>query len=76
MKTVKVTNTPFVRDINSMGLSNNNTSERNEYYSKVRMLKTQKDEINTMKSEISEIKNDISELKSMMVQLLSKGSNV
>mgnify|MGYP003343384015 CR=1 FL=1 len=72
---VKVTGTNFVRDTGSMGLINNDDSARNEYYSKVRMLKTQKDEINKVKSEMESIKSDVLEIKEMMRQLLNKGTN-
>jgi DNA repair exonuclease SbcCD ATPase subunit len=73
---VKVPGTSFVRDTDSMGLINTNVTEKNEYLNKVRMMATQKEEINKVKSEIVEIKDDLKELKSMMAQLLSKGSNV
>ena len=73
---VKVNDTSYVRDTNSMALMNTDEQARNDYYAKVRMLQNQKDEINKVKSEISEVKDDIKELKSMMAQLLSKGLNV
>ena len=71
---VKVTGTNFVRDTGSMGLINNDDSARNEYYSKVRMLKTQKDEINTVKAEIAGIKEDMNELKQLMLKLLERNN--
>lgn len=74
-ETVRVKDAPFVRDVKSMGLSNVNTAERNEYYAKVRMMKIQKDEINTIKSEVNSIKKDMSEIKELLGQLISKGSN-
>jgi hypothetical protein len=73
---VKVKDSPFVRDINSMALMNTDEHAKNEYYSKVRLMQNQKEEINKVKSEISEVKDDLKELKSMMAQLLSKGTNV
>lgn len=72
---VKVTGTPFVRDSNSMGLINNDDHARNDYYNKVRMMKSQKDEINKVKTEVESIKNDVSEIKSLLLQLMDKGSN-
>ena len=72
---VKVNDSPFVRDIHSMALMNTDEQAKNEYYTKSRLLQTQKEEINKVKSEISEVKNDLKELKSMMTQLLSKGLN-
>ena len=73
---VQIPGTTLVRDTNSMALINQDKNGLDNYLKKRQTMAAQKDEINTMKSEISEIKNDISELKSMMVQLLSKGSNV
>jgi len=71
---VKVTGTNFVRDTGSMGLINNDDTARNEYYAKVRMLKTQKDEINTVKAEIAGIKEDMNELKQLMLKLLERNN--
>jgi hypothetical protein len=58
-----------------MGLSNTDTSSRDEYYNKVRLMKGQKQEINTIKSELSDVRNDITEIKEMLSQLIGKGSN-
>jgi len=75
MTFVKIEGADFVRDINSMGLSNTNMSEKNEYYAKVRLLQNQKEEINKVKSEMSNIKNDIGDIKALLQQLLEKGTN-
>jgi hypothetical protein len=72
---VKVTGTNFVRDTTTMALINTDTQQKNDYQSKVRMLKTQKEEINIVKSEIEGIRNEMSEIKQMLTQLLSKGLN-
>ena len=70
---VKVTDSNFIRDTSSMGLSNTNIRERNEYYLKVKAAKAQKEEINTLRTEIDGIKNDISDIKNLMIKLLEKG---
>lgn len=75
MPLVKVTGTNYVRDTSNMALINTDNTEKNEYYSKVRMIKTQKDEINTVKTEIAGIKEDMEEIKQLMLKLLDKGSN-
>ena len=75
IKVVKVEGAPFVRDVASMGLSNVDTNSRNEYYSKLALLKTQKNEINTIKSEIDSIKSDVQDIKQLLRQLLGKGTN-
>ena len=43
---VKVTGTNLVRDTNTMALINTDNQVKNEYYEKLRMLKSQKEEIN------------------------------
>ena len=73
---VKVNNSTFVRDTNSMALIDTDMASKNEYLAKVRMLQTQKEEINKVKSEIADVKDDLQVIKKLMTQLLSKGSNV
>ena len=72
---IEVKDSKFVRDTNSMALMNKDTSARDEYFAKVRMLKHQKEEINTLRSEISSMKNDMSEIKNLLAQLIGKGAN-
>jgi hypothetical protein len=73
MPLVKVENTDFVRDTNSMVLINTNENAKQEYYNKVQVLQNQKQEINTVKQEIAGIKNDMDEIKQLMLKLLEKG---
>jgi hypothetical protein len=72
---VKVNNSTFVRDTNSMALIDTDMASKNEYLAKVRMLQTQKEEINKVKSEIADVKDDLQVIKQLMTQLLNKGSN-
>jgi hypothetical protein len=69
---VKVTGTSMVRDTTSMGLSNTNIAEKNDYYSKVKLLQTQKESLNKVNQEISDLKNDMLEIKQLLVKLTSK----
>ena len=69
---VKVADTDFVRDTSSMGLSNTNLKEKNEYYLKVKMAKAQKEEINSLKQEIDGIRTDMDEIKGLLKQLIGK----
>ena len=62
----------LVRDTTSMALLNTNDNERNEYFSKVRMMHTQKESLNKVKEEIDDIRSDVTEIKNMLSQLLSK----
>lgn len=72
---VEVKDSKFVRDTSSMALINKDNSARDEYLTKVRMVKYQKEEINKMKTEISSIKDDVFEIKDILRQLLGKGTN-
>lgn len=72
MSLVKVTGTQFIRDTGSMALINTDEVGKNDYLSKVRMMKAQKDEINTVKAEIAGIKDDMQEIKQLMLKLLDK----
>ena len=67
---VKVNGTNMVRDTQSMALINTDNTEKNEYYSKVRLLQNQKSEINNVKAEIANIKEDVSEIKQLLMKLL------
>jgi hypothetical protein len=72
---VKVDGLNFVRDISTMHLSNTDYSERNEYFLKVKLLKTQKEEINKLNGELASIKSDMSEIKQLLNGLI-KDKNV
>lgn len=69
---VKVTGTTLVRDTNSMGLSNVDPKEKQEYYDKVRMINLQKEDLNKVRAEIDEVKSDVSEIKEMLSKILEK----
>lgn len=68
---VKVSGTPYVRDTHSMGISNTDTAAKEEYYNKVRLIQTQKQQINKVTEELSELKGDMAEIKSLLAKLLS-----
>jgi hypothetical protein len=69
---VKVTDTTFVRDIESRALINQDYTGRDEYYAKVKMLTNQKTEINKVNAEINQIKSEMSDIKDLLKQLLLK----
>jgi hypothetical protein len=72
---LEVKDSKFVRDTKSMALINKDNSARDEYYSKVKMLSIQKEEINNIRAEVSAVKNDIKEIKELLSQLIGKGEN-
>ena len=72
---VKVDGVNFVRDVKTMQLSNTDYAERNEYFLKVKLLKTQKQEINKLNDELSSIKNDMLDIKQLLAELI-KDKNV
>ena len=67
---VKVNGANLVRDTQSMALINTDNNEKNEYYSKVRLLQNQKNEINNVKAEMANIKDDVTEIKQLLMKLL------
>ncbi len=71
---VKVKDSNFVRDTNSMGLINTDYSSREEYYNKVKLFNSQKEQINNMNKEISDLKTDISEIKQLILKLAEKNN--
>jgi len=70
---VRVPGTNFVRDINSMGLTNKDSEGLEEYKTRRNLLITQKEEINSIKSEITNVKTDMDEIKQLLHKLLEKG---
>lgn len=68
---VKVNDTKFVRDTTSMALINTDEVARNEYYSKAKMIRTQKEEINNIKKDILDVREDVLEIKALLRQLLA-----
>lgn len=69
---VKIPGTNLMRDTESMALINMDNTEKNDYYSKVKLLQNQKEQINTIKQEINGVKDDISDIKQLLKQLLDK----
>ena len=72
MSLVRVRGTNFVRDVNSMAIMPVDNTEKNEYYAKLRVIKSQKEEINKIRSEIDGIKSDVGEIKGLLKQLIGK----
>lgn len=68
---VKVQESEYVRDTNSMALLNYDSSAMNEYLAKAKMLKTQREEISKINNEIDSLKTDIKDIKGMLIQILS-----
>ena len=72
MSLIKVNNTNFVRDTESMAIINTDNTARNEYYEKVRLAKSQKEQINKMNADISDLRNDIGQIKQLIQLLVNK----
>lgn len=72
---VKVEDSNFFRDTNSMALVNNDNSAKEEYLMKARMMRLQKVEIDRINSEIGELKTDIKDIKSILLQILADKTN-
>jgi hypothetical protein len=69
---VQVEDTKFVRDTNSRALINQDYAAREEYYSKVKMLTANKNEINKLNDDVLGLKSEITEIKELLKQLLTK----
>lgn len=67
---IKIPDTQLYRDTDSMALINADEVSRNEYLSKVNMVKIQKQEINTVKAEIANVKEDVKEIKQLLLKLM------
>lgn len=72
---VDVKDSKFIRDTNSMALINKDSAARDDYYSKVRMLTNQKEQINNINKEITSLKTDVNDIKELLKQLIGKGGN-
>lgn len=69
---VKVKDSTYVRDTNSMAIFNIDANAKNDYISKMHMILTQKEELNNVKQEIDNIKTDMSDIKHLLTKLLEK----
>jgi len=69
---VKVKDSNFVRDTESMALINNDIASKEEYYAKVRLINNQKQEINKVNDELASLKSEIGEIKQLLLQITSK----
>jgi hypothetical protein len=69
---VKINGTNMVRDTNSMGISNQDSAAKEEYYAKVRMIQNQKEGLNKVNEEINELRCELGDIKSLLVKLLNK----
>jgi myo-inositol catabolism protein IolC len=69
---VKVKDSNFIRDTDSMALINQDTAARDEYYSKVKMIHNHREEINKVNNEISSLKDELSEIKNLLLKITEK----
>ena len=72
MSLVKVNNTSFVRDTQSMAIINTDINAKNEYYEKARQAVRQKEQINKINEDISELRGELGEIKHLLKQLVCK----
>jgi len=69
---VKVKDSNFVRDTESMALINIDNASKDEYYGKVRLINNQKQEINKVNEELAGLKFELGEIKQLLLQITSK----
>ena len=65
MTKVKITDTQYVRDINSKAILNTNRGQLDDYKAKKNMM-AKVNEINTLKQEVSEIKDTMNKILAML----------
>lgn len=73
MALIQIPGTKLVRDTDSRGIINRDSTARDEYFMKRKLMETQKEEINNIKSDINNMKTDLSDIKTLMLKLLEKG---
>ena len=56
-----------------MAIMPTDSFEKNEYMAKLRLVKSQKEEINTLKQEINSIREDVVDIKNLLRELIVKG---
>ncbi len=62
---VKITDTQYVRDINSKAILNTNRAQLDEYKVKKNMM-SKVNEINTLKEEVAEIKDTMNKILALL----------
>jgi hypothetical protein len=62
---VKITDTQYVRDINSKAILNTNRAQLDEYRVKKNMM-SKVNEINTLKEEVAEIKDTMNKILALL----------
>ena len=62
---VKITDTQYVRDINSKAILNTNRAQLDEYHVKKNMM-SKVNEINTLKEEVAEIKDTMNKILALL----------
>lgn len=72
MNNVMIKDHLLSRDINSMGISNENDIEREAYYNKVKLGKLQNDKYKQLDTKIEDLSLEMQEIKSLLLKLLEK----
>lgn len=72
MNKIMIDNQLLSRDINSMGISNENEKERLDYYEKLKLSKSQDDKYNQLNTKINDLRLEIDQIKSLLLKLLEK----
>ena len=69
---VKIDGKPYVRDINTMALMPVDDTQKNDYYTKQRLLKVQREEINKVNEKVNTLAEDVLEIKNLLKQLIKE----
>ena len=69
MQTVKIKDTPYVRDIHSKALLNTDREGLNEYLMKREIAKKEHSEKSETKERLAKLENDMQDIKSLLMEI-------
>ena len=71
METIKITDTPFVRDMHSKAILNTDKKGLQEYLNRKEIAKKQNGEVQETKQRLSLIEDEMKEIKKLLLELNS-----
>ena len=69
MKYVEITDTSYIRDVNSKAILNTDKKGLNEYLMKKEIAKKKKNEEDEIKNRLSKLEQDIQQIKDLLLKM-------
>ncbi len=69
MKYVEITDTSYIRDVDSKAILNTDKKGLNEYLMKKEIAKKKKNEENEIKNRLSKLEQDIQQIKDLLLKM-------